>query len=283
MPSKLALLISVTDTAPRSRYLTGLYAQIIFLCRLENTTVSVLLILKVPHDSRQHTDHDLDRIRHSLIKGRCGGDSNRVTLSICSFEDIARELTHHTILRVCRLRHCPLNVATLVVHVPHLIAHHQTQVGLLVKVQADLIGVEGDLLRLYKLHRSRADHLIALAQRHGDNTDAVSIGREQAGGRVDRAQRCGVLRQLPHQAVGQVRRAAAAVHAYRAELHGRAGGIQLLTGADHGVVKHTVLNSGRNAQEAGADGPLLSVGGLAEHFQLTALFPGGKGGGDELI
>ena len=133
-------------------------------------------------------------------------------------------------------------------------------------------------MRLHQLHGGRADHGVTLAQRHGDNTDAVSIGRKQAGSRVDHAQLSGVLRQLPHQAVGQRRSTAAAVHARRAELHGRAGGIQLLAGADDGVVKHAVLRLGGDAEHTGADGPLVTVGGLAEHFQLAALFPGGKGG-----
>ena len=44
------------------------------------------------------------------------------------------------------------------------------------------------------------------------------------------------------------------------------------------MVKHTVLSNGRNAEEAGADGTLVTIGGLAEHLQLAALLTGGKGG-----
>ena len=231
------------------------------------------MILEVPHQLGKHTNHSRDCAGHGLVKERGGSNRAGHSLPFRGFKDIAYERTHF------RTGHRPYNVASLVVHVPLLVAHHQPQIGLLVKVQADLGGVECDLIRLHQLHRGRADHGVAPAQLYGDSADIAIIGRrKQTGGRVDRAQRCGVLRQLPHQAFGQRRSAAAAVHAYRAELHGGAGGIQLLTGADHGVVKHTVLNSGRNAQEAGADGPLLSVGGLAEHFQLAALFPGGKGG-----
>ena len=247
------------------------FAAVILLRRLRNTAALIRLVLKVPHHYGKHTDHDLYRTAHSLIKGRGGGDIGRYAACFCGSENITCETTH------VRLFHRPLDVAVLVVHISVLIMHHQTQIGLLVKVQADLGGVEGNCVRLHQLHRGGADHGVALAQSHGDNTDAVSIGRKQAGGRVDRTQCRGSLRQFPHQVIGQHRSAAAAVHTYRAELHGRAGSIQLLTGADHSVVKHAVLRLGGDAEHTGADGPLVAIGGLAEHFQLAALLAGGKG------
>ena len=249
------------------------FTAVILLRRLRNTAAVIRLVLKVPHHYGKHTDHDLDRVVYGLIKRRGGGNVCRYAARFCGSENITCETTH------VRLFHRPHDVTVLVVHVPHLVAHHQAQIGLFLKVQADLIGVEGDHVRLHQFHRGSADHGVALAQRHGDSAYIAIIGRrKQTGGRVDRAQLCGLLRHLPHQAVGQVRSTAAAVHAYRAELHRRAGGIQLLTGADHGVVKHTVLSNGRNAEEAGADGTLVTVGGLAEHFQFVTLFAGGKGG-----
>ena len=196
----------------------------------------------------------------------------RYAAHLCGSESITVETTH------VWLFHRPHDVAILVVHVSVLIAYHQTQIGFLVKVQTDLVGVKGDHVRLHQLHRGGADHGVVLAQRHGDNTDAVSIGCEQAGSRVDRTQLGGVLRQLPHQALRQHRSAAAAVYAHGTELHGRAGRIQLVAGADHSVVKHAVLRLSGDAEEARADASLVTVGGLAEHLQLAALFSGGKGG-----
>ena len=253
------------------------FAAVILLRRLRNTAALIRLVLKVPHHYGKHTDHDLYRTAHSLIKGRGGGDMRRYAAHLCGSESITVETTH------VRLFHRPHDVAILVVHISVLIMYHQTQVGLLVKVHTDLSGVEGDLVRLHQLHGGRADHGVALAQCHGDNTDAVSIGCEQAVGRVDHAQLGGVLRQPPHQVVGQVRSTAAAVHTYRAELHGRAGSIQLLTGADHSVVKHAVLRLSGDAEHTGADGPLVTVGGLAEHFQLTTLLAGREGRGAAAI
>ena len=243
----------------------------IVVLRRSGSAVFIDMILEVPHNGRKHANHGLDRTGHSLIKGRRGGNEGSYAVTVRRAERVAGERAHLLVSQR------PPDIAVLIVHVSVLVAYHQTQIGFLVKVQTDLVGVKGDGVRLHQLHRGRADHGVALAQRHGDNTDAVSIGREQAGSRVDRTQLGGVLRQLPHQALRQHRSAAAAVHTYRAELHGRAGGIQLLTGADHSVVKHAVLRLGGDAEHTGADGPLVTVGGLAEHLQLAALLAGGKG------
>ena len=249
----------------------------VILLRGDNAAVLIDVILKVPHNGRKHTDNRLDRAGHSLIKGRRGGNEGSYAIAIRRTERVAGERAHLLVSQR------PPDIAVLVVHVPVLIAHHQSQVGFLLKVQADLIRVEGNCVRLHQLHRGRADHGVALAQSHGDSADAVSIGREQAGGRVDRAQLGGVLRQPPHQALRQHRSAAAAVHTYRAELHGRAGRIQLVAGADHSVVKHAVLRLCGDAEHTGANGPLVAIGGLAEHFQLAALLAGREGRGAAAI
>ena len=255
--------------APHSTFVIG-------LCR-HNSTVLIDVILKVPHDGRQHTDHSLDGAGHRLVKGRGGGDVGGHTVTVRRAERVAGEGAH---LRVSQR---PLDIAVLIVHVSVLIAYHQTQIGFLVKVQTDLIGVKGDRVRFHQLHRGGADHVVTLAQRDGDNANAVSTGRKQTGGRVDRAQRCGVLRQLPHQTLRQLRCAAAAVYAYGTELHGRAGRIQLIAGGDQRVVKYAVLRLGGDANHTGADGSLLTVGGLAEHLQLAALFAGREGRGAAAI
>ena len=249
----------------------------VILLRGDSAAVLIDVILKVPHDGRQHTDHSLDGAGHRLVKGRGGGDVGGHTVTVRRAERVAGEGTH---LRVSQR---PLDIAVLVVHVSVLIAYHQTQIGFLVKVQTDLIGVKGDRVRLHQLHRGGADHVVALAQHDGDNANAVSTGRKQTGGRVDRAKRCGFLRQLPHQTLRQRRCAAAAVYAHSAELHGGAGRIQLIAGGDQCVVKYAVLRNGGNADETGADGPLLTVGGLAEHLQLAALFAGREGRGAAAI
>ena len=249
----------------------------VILLRGDNAAVLIDMILKVPSHGRQHTDHSLDRVGHRLVKGRGGGDVGGHTVTVRRAERVAGESAH---LRVSQR---PLDIAVLVVHVSVLIAYHQTQIGFLVKVQTDLVGVKGDRVRFHQLHRGGADHIVTLAQRDGDNANAVSTGRKQTGGRVDRTQRCGVLRQLPYQTLRQLRCAAAAVYAHSAELHGRAGRIQLIAGGHQRVVKYAVLRNGGNADETGADGSLLTVGGLAEHLQLAALFAGREGRGAAAI
>ena len=245
--------------------------------RRSGSTILIDMILKVPHNGRKHTDNRLDRAGHSLIKGRRGGNEGSYAIAIRRTERVAGERAHLLVSQR------PPDIAVLIVHVSVLVAYHQTQIGFLVKVQTDLVGVKGDGVRLHQLHRGGADHGVALAQSHGDNTDAVSIGRKQAGGRVDRAQLGGVLRQLPYQTLRQLRCAAAAVYAHSAELHGRAGRIQLIAGGHQRVVKYAVLRNGGNADETGADGSLLTVGGLAEHLQLAALFAGREGRGAAAI
>ena len=236
------------------------FAAVILLRRLRNTAAVIRLVLKVPNHDGKHTNHNLDRAAYAFIKGRGGGDMRRYAACFRGSENITCETTH------VRLFHRPLDVAVLVVHVPVLIAHHQSQVGFLLKVQADLIRVEGNRVRLHQLHRGGADLGVALAQHHGDNTDAVSVGREQAGSRVDRTKLGGVLRQFPHQALRQHRSAAAAVYAHGTELHGRAGRIQLVAGADHSVVKRAVLRLSGDAEEARADASFLTIGWLAKHL-----------------
>ena len=255
--------------APHSTFVVG-------LCR-HNSTVLIDVILKVPHDGRQHTDHSLDGTGHLRIKGRGGGDVGGHTVTVRRVERVAGEGAHLLVSQR------PLDIAVLIVHVSVLVAYHQTQIGFLVKVQTDLVRVEGDGVRLHQLHRGGADRIVTLAQQGGDNANAVSTGRKQTGGRVDRAQRGGVLRQLPHQTLRQRRCAAAAVYAHRAKLHVRAGRIQLIAGGDQRVVKYAVLRNGGNADETGADGSLLTVGGLAEHLQLAALFAGREGRGAAAI
>ena len=253
------------------------FAAVIILRRLRNTAAVIRLVLKVPNHDGKHTDHDLDRAVYGFIKRRGGGDVRRYAACFCGSENITCKTTH------IRLFHRPHDVAILVVHISVLIMYHQTQIGFLVKVQTDLVRVEGDGVRLHQLHRGGADHIVTPAQQGGDNADAVRSGRKQTGGRVDRAQRGGVRRQLPHQTLRQRRCAAAAVYAHGAKLHGRAGRIQLIAGGDQRVVKYAVLRNGGNADETGADGPLVTVGGLAEHLQLAALFAGREGRGAAAI
>ena len=238
--------------------LSGCYAAIL-----------IDMVLKIPHDCGQHANHCFHSGFYVSIEGRCRCNRGCYTVSIRRFKDIPHKGPH------LRIRHRPHNVACLDINIPVLVAYNQTQIRFLLKIQADLVRIKINRIRLHNLNRCCTHNIFALQQFYIDCSGAVFI-RYKTACFVNCTHTGRFFCQLPFQTIRQFRRAAAAIYTDSCELYRRSRGIQLILRRNCGMIKYAILRICGNAQHAGADGPLLPVRGFTEHLQFSTLFTGCK-------
>ena len=259
-------------------------AHIIVLGRGHGTGLRIHMVLKVPHDGGQHAHDDVNGALDRLVP-LGGGDKCSVKgFTVGGGEGVAVEGAHF--LRRCGIAgsglyvlDAPQNVPGLDVHVPVLTADHQAEIRFLGKAQADLLIGEVDAVGHSHIDGGAANDLPVQAQLHTQGA-ALFTDSHQAGLCIHAAQVLAVGGNGIGSASGQIHSHAGGIHALGLELDRAAGGIYLIIGAEHSVVKHAGLHCGGNHQQRGADCTLRAVGGRVAHHQLVrALRSGAISGG----
>ena len=175
------------------------------------------------------------------------------------------------------LRHRPLEVAVLILDAAVVALDRETQVGGLLKVQGDGRTGEGEIRDIRQGDGGAAHHLVPLPELGGHIADIASGRNEEAGFSDGTGE--GVL-QLPGEALGgKVRRTAGSIHAGGRELHLAAGGVELVVGAQGGVVELAVLVRSGDQQQRAGDRALHAVRGAAADVEGRGTLPlGGQHG-----
>ena len=173
----------------------------------------------------------------------------------------------------------PGKVAVVIVDIPQAAFDGEAQVAGLVIVQGQTLAGEIHLVGLGDGDGGGAHILTLIGQADPHIAHIALGGGEHAGGGVDPPGGGGV--QHPGQsAFRQVGRAACGVSAQGREGHLAAGGIELILGADGGMVEVAVKAGGGHHQQGVGHGALQAVAGAVAHQQLVgALIAGGHGGG----
>ena len=224
-------------------------------------------ILEVPDDNRQLTDHHCELIFDLRLRRIADMDRTRDRQAfVCRVCAVRVECTHSFVgLRPCE-------IACIIVDIPALIFYVHGKLFRHVKAETHFFGLELNRVGMDQLNARRANDAASAAQFNSNHAGrAVSAGK-QARCLVDGTHAGAIRVQSPDNVLRKLRRRARAVNADCGELHGGAGGIQVIIGRERRVVKFSRGLCVGNDHQSSEGRSFDAVGGGVLNLELTAAF-----------
>ncbi len=224
-------------------------------------------ILEVPDDNRQLADHHCELI---------------FNLRLCRIADMDRTRDRQAfVCRVCAVRvECthsfvglrPCEIACVIIDIPALIFYIHGKLLRHVKAETHFFGLELNRVGMDKLNARCANNAASAAQFNSNHAGRAIGAGKQARCLVDGTHAGAIRVQSPDNVFRKLCGRARAVNADCGELHGGAGGIQVVIGRERRVVKFPRGLCVGNDHQSSEGGPFDAVGGGVLNLELTAAF-----------